>query len=590
MKISARREVREQNRLRRTLERNLSTQLLKLFRRLGNEVGKALEESQSVEGVLNTIQDKVSSVLLPHYRVTIQKFTQRASRRKNTAEDFIAEFIRSEGGQHIRGISSTTRNQIMKVVLAGEQEGLGNAVIAKNIREQMQGSFSRYRANTIARTETHSASSYSNHGIARVARDGGIRMVKQWVSTLDGRTRQHHVSMNGKQAEMDEDFIVPYKGFDYAMSYTGDPRGGAPNTINCRCVTIYVEQGVDEVVDDIAPKPIPITEEVSTALPDITTVMQQSNKIKKSAQETFEATTNEVTRKVINKVSLPSTITIGKAGVYYAMGKTKRKPKRKEGESTDDYIKRIMDLRKDNRPNLFTPLAVSDEIKGKDTYDKSRREVYKKRNVNPAKYTFAHEYGHHIDFRISGKGIKDGGSRESWSETNEEFQRALQDDAKKLFKVNFFSPSEARDFKRKATALRKGEKVELTLAEQQSLEKLDEIADELRDYENIYAVNTSRSSYKIDTAFLKTDHSGERMDLIDGLTRGIFRDTVRGTWGHGSTYFSRSGAVEKEAFANMFALYSNKEAWSWITTNLPNTARVFEKKIKEVAEGSVRYE
>ena len=261
MKISARREVREQNRLRRTLERNLSTQLLKLFRRLGNEVGKALEESQSIEGVLNTIQDKVSSVLLPHYRVTIQKFTQRASRRKNTAEDFIAEFIRSEGGQHIRGISSTTRNQIMKVVLAGEQEGLGNAVIAKNIREQMQGSFSRYRANTIARTETHSASSYSNHGIARVARDSGIRMVKQWVSTLDGRTRQHHVNMNGKQAEMDEDFIVPYKGFDYAMSYTGDPRGGAPNTINCRCVTIYVEQGVDEVVDDKPVETRPTTTE-----------------------------------------------------------------------------------------------------------------------------------------------------------------------------------------------------------------------------------------------------------------------------------------------------------------------------------------
>ena len=584
MKISARREVREQNRLRRTLERNLSTQLLKLFRRLGNEVGKALEESQSVEGVLNTIQDKVSSVLLPHYRVTIQKFTQRASRRKNTAEDFIAEFIRSEGGQHIRGISSTTRNQIMKVVLAGEQEGLGNAVIAKNIREQMQGSFSRYRANTIARTETHSASSYSNHGIARVARDGGIRMVKQWVSTLDGRTRQHHVSMNGKQAEMDEDFIVPYKGFDYAMSYTGDPRGGAPNTINCRCVTIYIEQG-DEVVDDIAPKPIPITEEVSTALPDITTVMTQSKKIKKSAQETFEATTNEVTRKVINKVSLPSTITIGKEGVYYAMGKTKRKPRRKVGESTDDYIKRIMELRKDNRPNLFTPLVFADDMKKGRRSDVARAKEYEKRKVNPNKFVLANEYGHHIDYRISGKGIKGGGSRESWSETNEEFQRALQDDAKKLFKVNFFSPSEVRNFKRKATMLRGDKKVELTLAEQQSLDKLNEIADDLRDLKDL-----SGGSYNIRGAFVKTDHSGERMDLIDGLTRGTFRESVEGVWGHGSSYFSRRGAVEKEAFANMFALYSNKKAWSWITTNLPNTARVFEKKIKEVAEGSVRYD
>ena len=151
MKISARREVREQNRLRRTLERNLSTQLLKLFRRLGNEVGKALEESQSIDGVLNTIQDKVSSVLLPHYRVTIQKFTQRASRRK------ILQRI------SLQSLSSEQRNKQYNTqsnyesCTAGEQEGLGNAVIAKNIREQMQGSFSRYRANTSVRTETHSA-------------------------------------------------------------------------------------------------------------------------------------------------------------------------------------------------------------------------------------------------------------------------------------------------------------------------------------------------------------------------------------------------------------------------------------------------
>ena len=133
--------------------------------------------------------------------------------------------------------------------------------------------------------------------------------------------------------------------------------------------------------------------------------------------------------------------------------------------------------------------------------------------------------------------------------------------------------------------LRGDKKVELTLAEQQSLDKLNEIADDLRDLKDL-----SGGSYNIRGAFVKTDHSGERMDLIDGLTRGTFRESVEGVWGHGSSYFSRRGAVEKEAFANMFALYSNKKAWSWITTNLPNTARVFEKKIKEVAEGSVRYD
>ena len=42
--------------------------------------------------------------------------------------------------------------------------------------------------------------------------------------------------MNGVEVDIDEDFIVNGR----PMAYAGDPRGGAGNVINCRCVILIV--------------------------------------------------------------------------------------------------------------------------------------------------------------------------------------------------------------------------------------------------------------------------------------------------------------------------------------------------------------
>ena len=127
-----------------------------------------------------------------------------------------------------------------------QSSGRSSADIGANIFERMRGSFSRIRAATIARTETHTAASYANHQV-----NASLNIpdqVKRWVSVADDRTRSFHREMNGTEVPLDEDFVVPYKGLEYRMGYTGDPRGGAHNTINCRCVTLYVSPE-DEVVD-----------------------------------------------------------------------------------------------------------------------------------------------------------------------------------------------------------------------------------------------------------------------------------------------------------------------------------------------------
>ncbi len=87
---------------------------------------------------------------------------------------------------------------------------------------------------------------YANNAVAL---ETGIELKKRWVSTNDERTRKHHRAVNGQEVGMDEDFIIPYNGVDYRLKYSGDPRGGPHNTINCRCVVVYFESG-DEIIDE----------------------------------------------------------------------------------------------------------------------------------------------------------------------------------------------------------------------------------------------------------------------------------------------------------------------------------------------------
>jgi hypothetical protein len=55
--------------------------------------------------------------------------------------------------------------------------------------------------------------------------------------------------MNGIRIPVNEDFLVNVKGNSYNMARPSDPRGGAVNVVNCRCVLLYVSPE-DDVVDE----------------------------------------------------------------------------------------------------------------------------------------------------------------------------------------------------------------------------------------------------------------------------------------------------------------------------------------------------
>lgn len=62
----------------------------------------------------------------------------------------------------------------------------------------------------------------------------GIPMEKEWLATLDGRTRHEHRMLDGMHVPVDEKFEVE----GYEIEYPGDPSADDGMVYNCRCTLI----------------------------------------------------------------------------------------------------------------------------------------------------------------------------------------------------------------------------------------------------------------------------------------------------------------------------------------------------------------
>lgn len=139
------------------------------------------------------------------------------------------------GGLYKRlGINTKAmKNAIRQELTRGISSAMSSADIARNIDNRMNsGLYNSYR---IARTEGHRINQEASFDAMKKAKDAGADVVKQWDSTLDGRTRPHHRMLNGQVRELEDPFEVD--GLQ-AMHPAGF--GKASEDINCRCVVLEV--------------------------------------------------------------------------------------------------------------------------------------------------------------------------------------------------------------------------------------------------------------------------------------------------------------------------------------------------------------
>lgn len=89
-----------------------------------------------------------------------------------------------------------------------------------------------------ARTAVTGAQNAGRMDSYAAAEKMGIKLKKQWLATLDNRTRHSHAMLDGEKVDQD-------KKFSNGCRFPGDPQGPAWEIYNCRCTLVADVDGVD---------------------------------------------------------------------------------------------------------------------------------------------------------------------------------------------------------------------------------------------------------------------------------------------------------------------------------------------------------
>lgn len=226
-------EHKAQERLRFAHQRRMTRRLAAEFNRVARAGNATGHEARLVV------------LLTQEYRLVFDDFGKRlgeqlglfSMKAGSTAYERAANrYVRKNALKKAVGISATTKEKLKRVIEEAVKEG-DQALLERAIREKIGGDEGARRAETIARTEAHSA---SQDAAFELAQEAEIDLVKVWTAVQDGRTRESHADADGQERNMEEQFTLEGEDGETELLYPGDPSGPPEETINCRCVAIYV--------------------------------------------------------------------------------------------------------------------------------------------------------------------------------------------------------------------------------------------------------------------------------------------------------------------------------------------------------------
>lgn len=129
------------------------------------------------------------------------------------------------------------KKQVTKSVTGGLLQGKSVGRIASDLQARVT-EMNRASAVRAARTAVTGAQNAGRMDSYAAARQRGIELEKEWIATLDGRTRHSHRRLDGEVVGCDEQF-------SNGCRYPGDPRGRPEEVYNCRCTMAARVKGVD---------------------------------------------------------------------------------------------------------------------------------------------------------------------------------------------------------------------------------------------------------------------------------------------------------------------------------------------------------
>lgn len=182
-----------------------------------NSIAEYLQNSytNSYIGNLYDMHGQGVPLILPMNENQVVKAVQK------TGDDF-------KLSEKLGGNNKELKKQVKSELQRGLVSALPYETMARSISDYGQADLNR--SMRIARTEGHRIQTEAKLDCMNNAKKKGADIVKQWDSTLDGRTRPEHKQLDGQIREIDENFEVD------GYSAQGPGEFGNPYMdCNCRC-------------------------------------------------------------------------------------------------------------------------------------------------------------------------------------------------------------------------------------------------------------------------------------------------------------------------------------------------------------------
>ena len=129
------------------------------------------------------------------------------------------------------------KKQITASVTSSILQGKSIKRMANDLQKRIT-TMSRDSAIRTARTAVTGAQNAGRMDSYAAAEKMGIKLKKEWLATLDARTRHSHAMLDGEQVAQD-------KKFSNGCRFPGDPQGPPWEIYNCRCTLVAAVDGVD---------------------------------------------------------------------------------------------------------------------------------------------------------------------------------------------------------------------------------------------------------------------------------------------------------------------------------------------------------
>lgn len=132
------------------------------------------------------------------------------------------------------------KKQITASVTSSILQGKSIKHMADDLQKRMT-TMSRDSAIRTARTAVTGAQNAGRMASYAAAEKMGIKLKKQWIATLDGRTRHAHAILDGQTVDIDK----PFKVDGEEIMFPGDTSAPGYLVYNCRCTMVADVDGVD---------------------------------------------------------------------------------------------------------------------------------------------------------------------------------------------------------------------------------------------------------------------------------------------------------------------------------------------------------